>query len=98
MKTLATALQEGFNLYLQETGKVNSETGYAESYRLVMPNEDGTFPETVLLKRTGLAIKWPVNPHNTGEAMILSILNANGLNVHCIGYAKDQDGRWFRKG
>ena len=96
MITLATALKEGFNVYLAETGKVNHETGYAESYRLVMPNEDGTFPESVLLKRTGLAIKWPVNPHDTGESMILSILNANGLNVHCIGFGRDQNGRFFK--
>jgi hypothetical protein len=90
----------GFSLYLQEVGRMVE--GRPESYVLVMPDEDGTLPKTVMSKRTGIVVSWPTNPHNTGEAGILNRLNDSkaramfGVPVTHAGYAADQDGRHWR--
>jgi len=82
------------NLYLEECGN---------RYKLVMPDQYGAFDDTVMRKRTGLAIKWPVNPHWTGEGQILESLNSGarrehlGREVFCPGFAADQDGRFYKQ-
>ena len=55
-----------FNLYLEETGRPNE-------YRLHLNPP----PETA---KTGIAIKWPVNPNFTGAEMIKIML---GQIDHC---------------
>lgn len=90
----------GFSLYLKEVGRIVD--GRPASYLLVMPGEDGTLPEAVMSKRTGIVVSWPTNPHNTGEAAILDRLNDSaaramfGVAVTHAGYAADQDGRHWR--
>lgn len=92
--------ERGFSLYLQEVGRMVD--GRPDSYLLVMPDEDGALPQTVMSKRTGLVVSWPTNPHNTGEAAILDRLNDSaaramfGVPVTHAGYAADQDGRHWR--
>lgn len=63
-----------FNLYLEEIGPID-DSGMASKYRLVMPDESGELPERYLKAKTGIAIRWPVNPHYTGRYGIVELLN-----------------------
>lgn len=40
-------------------------------YRLEMPDEDGQLHATA---RSGYLVRWPVNPHFTGRASIIALL------------------------
>lgn len=42
-------------------------------YALIMPNEYGELDQSKVGK-DGILISWPVNPHCTGETMIIKIL------------------------
>jgi hypothetical protein len=46
-----------------------------DSYEIVMPNEDGVFsPLPTAATDDGILVRWPVNPHSTGERMIIQML------------------------
>lgn len=90
----------GFSVYLQESGAVVADV--AASYVLVMPDDRGLLPDAVRLRRTGVVVSWPTNPHNSGEAAVLDRLNdaqareALGAPVTHPHYRADQDGRHWR--
>lgn len=63
-----------FNLYLKELGRGR--------YRLIMPNADGTL-DGIPRPADGWAIRWPLNPHFTGERMIVALLKATPQYADC---------------
>ncbi len=87
-----------WSVYLREVGRPD-ENGTPSRYALVMPDEDGVLPDAVRMKRTGIVVSWPVNPHNSGEAVILDRLNDTEARklfmcpVVANGFEADQDGR-----
>ena len=55
-----------WNLYLEKVG--------INSYRLIMPTEEGIM--IAPCPQHGYAIRWPLNPHFTGERGIIELLRA----------------------
>jgi len=94
--TLAQSVDEiGANLFLMEVSR--RPDGTVSRYWLHMPDDDGVLRRD-LGRKDGVAIKWPVNPHATGECVILDTLNAEparsmlGAEVRAYGFVS-RDGR-----
>lgn len=52
--------------------------------KLIMPDAEGVMQEPAPTGWNWYAIHWPVNPHFTGENMILDMLNER-LRGHAVG-------------
>ncbi len=97
--TLAQSVDEiGANIFLWEVSR--GADGTVSHYRLHMPDDDGVLRRD-LGRTDGVAIKWPVNPHATGECAILDTLNSPtaqdvlGAEVRAYGFVS-RNGRHQR--
>lgn len=69
-----------FNLYL--------ELITTDHYRLIMPDADGSL-DGIPCPQDGYAVRWPLNPHFTGETGIIELLHATPKFADCsIVYRK----------